>query len=64
MYFDFDDLHPDISGIGRAISWREGVLLSVILHLVAVIALLLLPRFFPVDLEKQRVREALKLPAA
>jgi TonB family protein len=59
MYFDFDDSHPDISGIGRAISWREGVLLSIIVHLVAVVVMLAWPRFFPPDLDEIRQREAL-----
>src|SRR6266446_6414572 len=49
MYFDFDDYHPDITPVGRAISWREGVLLSVIFHLCAIIFILLFPKFFPVD---------------
>jgi outer membrane biosynthesis protein TonB len=49
MYFDFDDYRPDISRIGTAISWREGVLLSIIAHLAAVIVLLLWPRIFPYD---------------
>jgi TonB family protein len=43
MYFDFGDDRPDIQPIGRAITWREGVLLSIILHLVFVIALLVSP---------------------
>jgi outer membrane biosynthesis protein TonB len=46
MYFDFGDYRPDIPTIGRVISWREGVLLSIIVHLAAVIAILLTPRFF------------------
>ena len=37
MYFDFEDNHPDITPVGSAISWREGVLLSIIVHLVFVI---------------------------
>ena len=37
MYFDLEDYHPDISPVGQAISWREGVLLSIIAHLVVVI---------------------------
>lgn len=45
MYFDFEDHRPDISAIGTAISWREGILLSIIFHLVATIALLLMPVF-------------------
>lgn len=59
MYFDLEDYRPDIKGIERVISWREGILLSVIVHLASVIFLLLAPRLFPVDLEKQRQREAL-----
>ena len=48
MYFDFEDYHPDITPVGRAISWREGVLLSIIAHLVMVILILVAPRWFPV----------------
>src|SRR6185369_774872 len=47
MYFDFEDYHPDISPVGQAISWREGVLLSIIAHLVMVILLLVAPKWFP-----------------
>jgi TonB family protein len=43
MYFDFEDDRPDISPVGRAISWREGVLISVILHLLVVILLITAP---------------------
>jgi TonB family protein len=43
MYFDFDDYRPDITPVGRAISWREGVLLSIIVHLAGVIVLLAFP---------------------
>jgi len=41
MYFDFEDAHPEFSPVGRAISWREGILLSIILHLILVIIVLL-----------------------
>ena len=51
MYFDFEDYRPDIAPVGRAISWREGVLLSIIVHLLMVIVLLLSPRLFPVRSE-------------
>lgn len=51
MYFDFEDYRPDISPVGRAISWREGVLLSIIVHLLGTIAILLAPRWFPFDAE-------------
>ena len=47
MYFDFEDYHPDISPVGRAISWREGVLLSIIFHLMMVILVLVAPKWFP-----------------
>ena len=49
MYLDFEDYRPDIQPIGRAISWREGILISIIVHLVGVIFLLLIPRLFPYD---------------
>jgi TonB family protein len=47
MYFDFEDYRPDITPVGRAISAREGVLISIILHLVAVIAIMVLPALLP-----------------
>jgi TonB family protein len=48
MYFDFEDYHPDISPVGRSISWREGVLLSIIFHLSMAIVILIWPRMFTV----------------
>ena len=47
MYFDFDDYRPDTTPVGRVISWREGILLSIMAHMAGLIALLLLPRWFP-----------------
>ncbi len=58
MYFDLEDYHPDISPVGRAISWREGVLLSIIAHLVMVILILVMPRWFPWLIEPRRVQVA------
>jgi TonB family protein len=46
MYFEIEDYRPDITPVGRAISWREGILLSIIFHLCAVILILLFPKFF------------------
>lgn len=46
MYFDFDDYRPDTPRVMTAISWREGVLLSVIFHLLMVITLILSPKLF------------------
>ena len=59
MYFEIDDYRPDITPVGRAISWREGVLLSIIFHLVVVIVILLFPRFFPFDAKAAQARAAL-----
>ncbi len=47
MYFEIEDYRPDITPVGRAISWREGVLISIIFHLCFVIFILLFPRLFP-----------------
>ena len=58
MYFDLEDYHPDIAPIGRAISWREGILLSIILHLLMVVFILLAPRLFPYDASAARARQA------
>lgn len=44
MYFDFEDGHPDYQPVGRALSIREGILLSIIVHLVAALVLVLLPQ--------------------
>lgn len=46
MYFDFEDYRPDIQVVGRAISWREGILLSIIIHLIGVVVLLMSPKLF------------------
>ena len=55
MYFDFEDYRPDVNPVGRAISWREGVLISIIVHLAAVILILVLPRVFPDAFRRQAV---------
>jgi TonB family protein len=61
MYFDFEDYRPDIAPVGRAISWREGVLISIIVHLMAVIVILLFPRLFPYDAAAARAKVAAAL---
>lgn len=43
MYFDLDDRWTDISPLARPISWREGILLSVIVHLVLILLVILHP---------------------
>ncbi len=59
MYFEIDDYRPDITPVGRAISWREGVLLSIIFHLLAVILILVFPKLFPFDAKAAQARAAL-----
>jgi outer membrane biosynthesis protein TonB len=46
MYFEIDEGHPDISPVGSVMSWREGVLLSLVVHLVFVIIGLVAPQYF------------------
>ena len=36
MYFDFEDGHPDYARGPSALTAREGVLLSIIVHLIAI----------------------------
>jgi TonB family protein len=43
MYFDFEDAHPETPSLMSPISVREGVLLSIIAHLVFVVLILLAP---------------------
>jgi TonB family protein len=47
MYFDFDDRFTDIEPVGRAINRRDGVAVSIAVHVTILIAVLLLPRFLP-----------------
>jgi TonB family protein len=62
MYFEIDDYRPDITPVGRAISWREGILISIIVHLLVVILILVFPRFFPFDAKAAQARAALLQP--
>ncbi len=44
MYFDFYDRYDSVDAVGSAISRREGVVLSVVVHVAIVLAFLLAPR--------------------
>jgi TonB family protein len=56
MYFDFEENRPDTPTIASPLSMREGVLLSIVIHLLCVIALLVVPEMpFMKALEQQRV---------
>ena len=43
MYFDFEDGHPDLARVPSALTAREGVLLSIIVHLTIALVAVLLP---------------------
>jgi TonB family protein len=58
MYFEFEDYKPDITPVGSVISWREGVLLSIIVHLAGVILVLTSPQLFEVNQAAILARQA------
>jgi TonB family protein len=58
MYFEFEDYKPDITPVGSVISWREGVLISIIVHLAAVIVVLMSPQLFEVNQAAILARQA------
>ena len=45
MYFDLEDYKPETPRVNAAISVREGILLSLLLHALVVIAYLVMPQF-------------------
>src|SRR5688500_18068632 len=47
MYIDFEDSRPDTPRVEGALSVREGVLISIIVHLLLFIAVLLVPDLLP-----------------
>jgi TonB family protein len=49
MYFEFDEFRPDTPRVAAAISWREGILLSIIFHLLMVITIILSPKLFSIS---------------
>jgi outer membrane biosynthesis protein TonB len=61
MYFDLEDNHPDIAPISSAISWREGALLSVIVHLLMIILVILNPKLPGADEARQRLAQQIAL---
>jgi TonB family protein len=52
MYFDFEDYHPSIEPVGRALTGLEMVLLTIIFHLLMVILVLVSPKWLPKYLPK------------
>ncbi len=57
MYFEIEDDHPDITPVGSVMSWREGVLLSLVIHLILVIIAITSPNLFRVDMEAIRKKQ-------
>jgi TonB family protein len=66
LYFDFEDQRPDTPRLARALTAREGVMLTAIIHLLAVILILVAPSLPFMKamearrlqaLEEQRLRE-------
>jgi outer membrane biosynthesis protein TonB len=47
MFFNFDDREQETTGIERAISWREGILLSFVVHVCGLLAIIFLPAVVP-----------------
>jgi TonB family protein len=47
MYFDFDDRYSDVEPVGRAINLRDGVGVSILVHVVAVALLIFVPPLLP-----------------
>jgi TonB family protein len=58
MYFDFEDYHPETPSIESAISRREGILLSIAIHVVGLLLILYAPRLPFVQRAIQQAREA------
>lgn len=60
MYFDFEDHRPETPTIAKPLTAREGVMVSIIVHLVAVILILIGPHLPFVKAIEERRQEALE----
>jgi TonB family protein len=63
MYIDFEDLRPDTPRVEGALSVREGVLISIIVHLLLLIAILLLPDLLPESMRSKPVAAVSREPS-
>ena len=63
MYIDFEDLRPDTPRVEGALSVREGVLISIIVHLLLLIAILLLPDLLPESMRQAPVAAVNREPS-
>jgi TonB family protein len=57
IHFDIDDRYQDELIVGSAISRREGVLLSIIVHLVAIVVILVMPTLPMFQLSPEEIAE-------
>lgn len=48
MYFDFEDHRPDTPHLVSPLTWRDVVFLTIILHLLMLLAIVTAPRWLPV----------------
>jgi len=55
MYFDFDDRYSDIEPVGSAINRRDGVAVSIGVHVVVIALLLVAPQFLPVNQQPDEI---------
>jgi TonB family protein len=62
MYIDFEDLRPDTPRVEGALSVREGVLISIIVHLLLLIAILLVPDLLPESVRPRPVAAVNQTP--
>jgi TonB family protein len=62
MYFDFEDHRPDTPHLVSPLTWRDVVFLTIILHLVALLAIVTAPRWMPVFEVKREEQAPLKPP--
>lgn len=53
MYFDFDDRYTGVDPVGHAISRREGVVMSIVVHVAVFAAIVLLPPLLPQSQQAQ-----------
>jgi TonB family protein len=58
MYLDFEDYRPEFTPVGRGFTPLERICLSVIAHLLMIIAILLAPKYLPDHSAAARARAA------
>ncbi len=62
MYFDLEDHRPDTPHLASPLTWRDVVFLTIIFHLLGLLAIVTAPRWMPVMVPEEAVAE-FKQPA-